>query len=366
MSQQLIDRIIPTINTAKVKQFFWNVRDARNFERGIGGFYRVDTTAISTTSTTRVTLKTYTFTSSARTNKIRVRVYARVSNYVSGSTIYLNINGTDVIPAVTVTNTTSQLRIDYIDDIPSNASITVKVDGVAESGFTLFVDRVVIIAGFGLTSTTPVNILTITAGYLDAYVLRVNGNFQYQLVFKWVVIGNKKTTTGVSITSDLAGKVEFNWSVSGDDGDSKVPIRLGYGNYTSSFTISGNVGASGDILIITEIYAQLDISSTGLVGVFIAEKGIAYIVVRFKVMVSGYRARVGIGISPYFAGVFSIYSSDISSDTVVNTFIPSIVGTPVTGIQNNQAFVTDSTDIIPSANLLFGIIDFLNIVVIGV
>ena len=156
--------------------------------------------------------------------EIRVRVYARVSNYVSGSTLYLNINGSDVIPAVTVTNTTSQLRIDYIGDIPSSTSITVKVDGTAESGFTLFVDRVYVIAGFGLTSTTPVNILTINAGYWDEYRIKVNGNFEYKIRFKWIVFGNKKTTANVVLTSNLQNKFDLDYSISGDDGDNVVPI----------------------------------------------------------------------------------------------------------------------------------------------
>ena len=134
--------------------------------------------------------------------------------------------------------------------LPSNASITVKVDGVAESGFTLFVDRVYVIAGFGLTSTTPVNILTITAGYFDEYKIKVNGNFEYKIRFKWIVFGNKKTTANVVLTSNLQNKFDLDYSISGDDGDNVVPIRNGFGDYTASFTISGNVGASGDILSI--------------------------------------------------------------------------------------------------------------------
>ena len=62
--------------TSPLKQFFWDVKDNRNVGRGIGGYYTNDTTAASTTSGTAVTLKTYTFTSGANTNYIRIRVYA--------------------------------------------------------------------------------------------------------------------------------------------------------------------------------------------------------------------------------------------------------------------------------------------------
>jgi hypothetical protein len=245
--------------TAKIKQFFWDVKDRRTVERGIGGYYNADTTAVSTTSTTRVNLKTYTFTSSANTNKIRVRVYAYVSGAVSGSSIYLNINGTDVAGPVTVTETSATLKIDYIGNIPSSTSMTVKVDGVAESGYTLYVSKVVIIAGLGLTSTTSVNILSITLDSAnDVYTLNVSGNFVYKVGIRWWVKGNRKTTASASITSNLTNEKQGIYSPSaGDDGDNNAFIQLRTGDYINSFTISGYVGASGDVIIITGIYCQI-------------------------------------------------------------------------------------------------------------
>jgi hypothetical protein len=341
----------------KVKQFVWDVGDARNVERGIGGYTNTDTTAVSTTSTTRVNLKTYTFTSSANTNKIRVRVYAYVSGAVSGSSIYLNINGTDVVGPVTVTATSATLYIDYIGDIPSSTSMTIKVDGVAESGYTLYVSKVVIIAGFGLTSTTSVNILTISTISQDGFSLKVNGNFTYNVLFKWVVFGNKKTTSNVVLTSNLANKVDKDWSVSGDDGDSVVQIRMGFGNYASSFTISGYVGASGDVLIITSIYAQVDITFNYTNGLTIKENGIAYILIRDVVFQSP-KARLIVNVLDLLDGsVLRYYQYDVSTELVTLQTITCDNG--------HRIVIGDSEDFYSEANLGFGLIKFLNIIVVS-
>jgi hypothetical protein len=353
------DITMANISLTKVKQFFWNVRDARNFERGIGGYYNADTTAVSTTSTTRITLKTYTFTSSARTNKIRVRVYARVSNYTNGSTLYLNINGSDVATA-TVTESVSTLKIDYIGDIPSNASITVRVDGVAESGFTLFVDRVYVIAGLGLTSTSAVNILTINRNsYWDFFELKVDGNFGYKIRWKWNVRGNKKTTTNVSITSNLANKWESLWSGSGDDGDNVVVIAIGLGDFTNSFTISGNVGSDGDVLIITGIFAQVDITGiTSWEGVRIREDGIAFIHVRVWTLVSGIGTEFMIG---YQHPTSAITLSGVSGTMGTTSFVQAVCNAKVIGDYGIPFIGTHS---IPPIKML-GFLDYLNIVVIS-
>ena len=42
-----------------------------------------------------------------------------------------------------------------------------------------------------------------------------------------------------------------------NDTDNNVILTMRTGNYATSFTISGNVGASGDVIIITEIYCQI-------------------------------------------------------------------------------------------------------------
>jgi len=306
----------------KVKQFFWDVKDRRAAERGIGGYYNNDTTAVSTTSATRVNLKTYTFTSSAKTNKIRVRVYAYVSGAVSGSSIYLNINGTDVAGPVTVTETSATLKIDYIGDIPSSTSMTVKVDGVAESGYTLYVSKVYIIAGFGLTSTTSVNILSITLDpNNDVYKLSVNGNFYYEIGLRYWVKGNRKTTASATITSSLANEIQGSYSPSAsDDGDNNAFITVRTGDYASSFTISGYVGASGDVIIITGIYCQIVIRGyTYDRNIYIKEKGVMFVSSR-HVSIDG--ASLGVNLSYYMPGTREdVYISSGGADVkVIGTF----------------------------------------------
>jgi hypothetical protein len=247
-------------NIPRVKQFFWDVKDRRNIERGIGGYYNNDTTQVYTTSTTRVNLKTYTFTSSAYTNKIRVRIYAHLS--ANGTAyIYLNINGTDVASYSANPGTSPILVIDYIGSITPSASQTIKVDGYYSSTATiaLYIDQVVIIAGFGLTSTTSVSILSITLDSAnDVYTLNVSGNFVYKVGIRWWIKGNRKTTANASITSNLANEIQGYYSPSAsNDGDNNAFINLRTGDYVTSFTISGYVGASGDVIIITGIYCQI-------------------------------------------------------------------------------------------------------------
>jgi len=351
-------------NLTKIKQFFWDVKDRRGVERGIGGYYNADTTSVSTTSTTRVNLKTYTFTSSAKTNKIRVRVYAHVSGATAGSSIYLNINGTDVAGPVTVTETSATLKIDYIGDIPSNASITVKVDGTAESTYTLYIDKVYIIAGFGLTSTTPVNILTITLDpNNDVYQLNVNDNFVYKVGIRWWVMGNYKTTANATITSNLANEIQGGYQPRvGDSGDISVAITLRTGDYASSFTISGNVGASGDVIIITGIYCQIvlrgnnadSLNTYSYWELLIREKGIMSISSRHVTIDGSSRS-----VSTYAITknkYIQLYVSSSSSDVIVSN-----VMFPVNDAPEVAWHVAFSEDTLASSLLLY-----VNIIVVGV
>jgi len=248
-------------NTTILKQFLWDVKDNRTVGRGIGGYYNVDqpATPYSTTSTTEVTIKSYTFTSSANTNYIRVRIWGYVTG-ANGAEAKLYINNT-LESSLQVPNTSNGLLIDYIGSIPSSSSITVNVNGyIITSGVTLYITQVTIIAGFGLTSTTAVNILTITLGTNDTYTLNVTGNFVYTVGIRWWAKGNRKTTTNATIQSNLPNALQGFYVYSptaNNDGDNNVFIAMGNGDYATSFTISGNVGASGDIIIITEIYAQI-------------------------------------------------------------------------------------------------------------
>jgi hypothetical protein len=291
-----------------------------------------------------------------------VRVYAYVSGTVSGSSIYLNINGTDVAGPVTVTETSATLKIDYIGDIPSSSSITIKVDGLAESGYTLYVSKVVIIAGFGLTSTTSVNILSITLDSAnDVYNLSVSGDFVYKLGLRWWITGNRKTTASATIVSNLTneGQSLTYKAGAGDDGDNNAIIQLRTGDYATSFTISGYVGASDDTIIITGVYCHIVLRSVNdslnLTDhhVLIKEKGVAFI--------SSIHATID-GSSTFSA----FYSVGLSgANSLYNTASGSFV--KVSGIQlaiNNEPECTwrleDGRDIYGR-----GVFLYVNIIVIG-
>ena len=249
-----------TINQAKLKQFFWDVKDRRSVERGIGGYYNNDTTQVNTISNTRVNLKTYTFTASSKSNMVRVRVYGHAGTSTTNLTAYLNINGKDVASYSANPGTSPILIIDYIGNIIANASNTIKVDGyTTTSSAVIYIDQVVIIAGFGLTSTTSVNILTVTLDSAnDVYTLNVSGNFVYKVGIRWWVKGNRKTTANATFTSNLTNEIQGYYKPSAsDDGDNNVFIIVRTGDYATSFTISGNVGALGDTIIIVGIYCQI-------------------------------------------------------------------------------------------------------------
>jgi len=243
--------------TSPLKQFFWDVKDNRTVGRGIGGYYTNDTTAATTTSGTAVTLKTYTFTSGPNTNYIRIRVYGYVSAGTGNYAIV--INGTSVATGTT-TSTTATLVIEYFGSLTPNTSYTININAYnSVAGDTTAVSQVSINAGFGLTSTTAVNILTITLGTNDTYTLNVTGNFVYQVGIRWWAKGNRKTTANATIYSNLVSEA-FSYQyqpVANNDTDNNVILTIRTGNYATSFTISGNVGAAGDVIIITEIYAQI-------------------------------------------------------------------------------------------------------------
>jgi len=284
---QLIDR---TAISPKIKQFFWDVKDNRNVGRGIGGYYINDkpSTPYYTTNTTATVVAQYTFTAGAGTNYIRVRVYGYVG---SGTGYYsLIINGTTVAGPVSTTSTTNVLLIEYLGSLTPNTSYTVQVSAyVSGAGASANVSQVSINAGFGLTSTTSTTILTITLGTNDTYTLYANGNFVYNVGIRWWAKGNRKTTTTATIVSNLVNESQGAYSpTAANDTDNNVFLQLRTGNYATSFTISGNVGATGDVIIITEIYAQITLrgnnaDSLGNFGyweLLIKEKGMMVITAR--------------------------------------------------------------------------------------
>ena len=319
-------------NTTILKQFLWDVKDNRTVGRGIGGYYNVDqpATPYSTTSTTEVTIKSYTFTSSANTNYIRVRIWGYVTG-ANGAEAKLYINNT-LESSLQVPNTSNGLLIDYIGSIPSSSSITVNVNGyIITSGVTLYITQVTIIAGFGLTSTTAVNILTITLGTNDTYTLNVTGNFVYQVGIRWWAKGNRKTTAAATISSNLVNEIQSNTysPTAANDTDNNVFLTLRTGNYATSFTISGNVGASGDVIIITEIYCQIllrgnNADSLNLFTIWaliIREKGLVNLTCRY-VSIDGSSNTFGYNIITS-NGYFTVYSTPTGSDVIFNTTVNS-------------------------------------------
>jgi hypothetical protein len=268
-----------------VKYFFFDAMDRRNVERGIGGTYIADTTAVSMTldPSARATFKEYTFTTKLA-NKARVRVYANIGGAYE---VYVNVNGVDAVKVVSTTATGGEvLVVDAYVDIPQNATVTIKVDvrnPLSTTTLNASVTKCYIIAGYALTSTTTVDILTVTLDpNNDVYKLDVRGNFTFKVGVRWWVKGNRKTTATASITSTLSNEVHGVSNLdAGDDGDSEVFLRIGTGDYATSFTIKGNVGADGDIIIVTSVYCQIVLRSIyyGYV-LHISEAGVMFLSAR--------------------------------------------------------------------------------------
>jgi len=352
---QLIDR---TAISPKIKQFFWDVKDRRTVPRGIGGYYNVDTTAVTNNTGATATVKTYTFTSSANTNAIRVRVYGSASSSTLTYTFYLLINGTQVATGST-SSISSVLVIDYIGSLTPNTNYTIQVQ-VTNGGY---VNQVTIIAGFGLTSTTAVNILTINLDPAnDTYTLYANGNFVYQVGIRWWAKGNRKTTATATIVSNLVSEIQGYYSpTAADDGDSNVFLTLRTGNYATSFTISGNVGASGDVIIITEIYAQIVLrgnnsdSAGGTVDyIVIKETGIASVTSRHVTIDGSVQAVYAGYIDVQNKSSYFFYQSSASADLIVSGIIFSS--------NNSPEYIYQLTDGDVDGRALF---IYVNIVIIG-
>ena len=321
------------VNTARLQQFFWDVKDNRNVGRGIGGYYINDKPSIpyQTGNTTATVVAQYTFTSGPNTNYIRVRVYG----YVTGGTGYyaVVINGTNVSGTVSTTSTTNVLLIEYLGSLTPNTSYTIQITAYnSNSTVITYVTQVSINAGFGLTSTTSTTILTITLGTNDTYTLYANGNFVYTVGIRWWAKGNRKTTTTASIVSNLVSEIQSNIysPTANDDGDNNVFLTIRTGNYATSFTISGNVGASGDVIIITEIYCQIvlrgnNADSFNYLDVWvlrIMEKGIMNVTVRHITIDSS-----NAGFRYYIItqnGYLTAYQTSASTDiTITNVVFPS-------------------------------------------
>jgi hypothetical protein len=196
------------------------------------------------------------------------------------------LNGVDVSQyTIGEYSTTEHLIIDAYVDIPENSSVTLRIDIQSTiSALSVTFTKVYIVVGYAVTSTTLTDIITINLDPAnDTYKLRVYGNFTYRLGVRWWVYGNRKTTATSLLSSTLSGEV-FGLSNlnAGDDGGSEVLLRIGTGDYSSSFTIRGSVGAEGDVVIVTRVYCQVVLrgnlaDSYGLYGtwfILIRERGV--------------------------------------------------------------------------------------------
>jgi hypothetical protein len=241
-----------------------------------------DTTSVSSFSPSRTTLKTYNLNLPSGANTIRVIVYGYVSNPAYWGAVYVNIDGTDVA-STTTTNTTETLLIDYIGSI-TPGSHTVRIDGAVQVGYTtLYITRVYVITGIGLTSTTLVNILQFTV----TYQLIRSGDIRYSPGVRVFIWGNRKTTASMTLTIPEATSVIIgrNNLGAGDDNDKAEnilaivtgPVTLQEGGeFTINVTLRGAVGASGDVIIITRVLAraQLRREIDGVGEVRIYERGV--------------------------------------------------------------------------------------------
>lgn len=250
VGQQQVQRIAIPRN---IYRFIFSAPDTHATKR-LNTYYNNDGTAVSTTNTTRTNLKSYSY-SLGYAHGIRVRVYAHVSG--GTGTIYLNIDGTDVASNTGVSATGATLYIDYIDSLASG-SHTIRVDAVAPSGQTIYIDRVVIITGLLINSTTATTVYSFSPSYSLTNELPAGSidPSEPRIGIKIRIFLNRKTTAAATITINTT-------SVSvaaADDGDNIANIFT-TANYNASSTISAAVGASGNAILITEIYYQVTLVS---------------------------------------------------------------------------------------------------------
>jgi hypothetical protein len=206
--------------------------------------------------------KTYNLSVPPIANKIRIIVYGYID--LGSSTVYININGTDVFTA-TFSNTSEAVIADYVGDIAQTSTpITVRID-VLRSGaenVSVYITKVFIATGIGVTSTTQTNILSFSV----TYQLLRSGDIRYSPGIRVFIFGNRKTTAPLTLTIPATGVIVGRNNLgAGDDNDKaetllaiitgSVTLQEG-GEFTVSATLRGNVGASGDIVIITRILAR--------------------------------------------------------------------------------------------------------------
>jgi len=153
-----------------------------------------DTVAVSTTSTTRTTAKTYTLSIPSGANTIRVIVYGR-SGPGYTITVILNIDGVDVASATIDTGGATVVVLDYVGSI-GPGSHTIRIDYYSSAPNVVSISAVYIATGIGLTSTTPTDLITFSI----TYQLLRQGDIRYSPGIRVFVFGNRKTTAPISLT----------------------------------------------------------------------------------------------------------------------------------------------------------------------
>jgi len=225
-----------------------------------------DTTAVSTTSTARTTAKTYTLNIPSGANTIRVIVHGK-----SGSgytiTVILNIDGVDVASATIDTGGATVVVLDYVGSI-SPGSHTIRIDYYSSAADVVSISAVYIATGIGLTSTTPTTIRSFTV----TYQLLRSGDIRYSPGIRVFVWGNRKTTASLTLiipeaTGIIVGRNNLGAGNDNDKAETILAILTGSitlqegGEFTVSATLRGNVGASGDVVIITRVLARAQLRS---------------------------------------------------------------------------------------------------------
>jgi hypothetical protein len=216
-----------------------------------------DTAQVSTTSTTRVTLKTYSLTLPSGANRIRVLVYGYVDQLTGR--VYLNIDGVDVA-SVDVSVYSETLLIDYIGSI-TPGSRTIKVDAERVTNITTYITRVYIATGIGLTTTTLTDLITFSV----TYQLVRSGDIRYSPGIRVFVWGNRRTTSTARFEVGSGSVTGRNQLGAGNDNATaetllaiitgSVTLQEG-GEFNVDVTLRGAVGASGNTVIVTRILAR--------------------------------------------------------------------------------------------------------------
>lgn len=257
----------------------------------IGGFVSQESEQSEKLSLgTRVNIANYTISPTV-TGKLRIRVHYKADTIASapnGLTVYLNIDGSDVVTLnIDSVPTEYNLLIDHILDVTNNRSYSISIDVTANDsvfdGITLYV-YIVVINGIGIDSTAEQRLLTYTN--IPSYTLDKYGDFDVDVGIRCVIVYNRRTSNPFTLKINDSLPQNLDTSAK-DDGDNTV---TGYATvpYKAYVILSGKVGGSGDVVIVTNMYIQVCLrgnqSDPQGIGnewnLVIRERGIAYIVVR--------------------------------------------------------------------------------------